>query len=165
VTKLVATLRLTTYLFGLGIEELFLAPLGEMYERQPNCLITYSMFLLLMVPTALSQTFVGILLPRFFAGIFASAALTNASRTVSDITRPRYLALAFGIYSIGPINGPVLGPIIENFVVQYLGWRWTVWIAMILAGVGLGDVRACYLEDPRSQKTERYRRRKVVDTT
>lgn len=143
VTRLVGTLGLTTYLFGLGIGGIFLAPLSEMYGRQPIYLVTFSLFLVLIIPTAVTTTFAGILIPRFFAGIFASAALTNGSGTVNDITSPRHLALAFGFYSIGPINGPVLGPIIGNFAYQYLGWRWTIWLVLIFAGAGLGLLCLC----------------------
>ena len=30
------------------------------------------------------------------------------------------------------------GPIVGGFVTQYLGWRWTNWIIMIIAGIGWG---------------------------
>ena len=143
VTRLVATLGLTTYLFGLAIGGIFLAPLSEMYGRQPIYLITYSLFLVLIIPSAVATNFTGLILPRFFAGIFASAALTNGSGTVSDITTPRHLALAFGFYSIGPINGPVLGPIVGGFAYQYLGWRWTVWLVLIFAGAGMAMLVLC----------------------
>lgn len=33
------------------------------------------------------------------------------------------------------MNGPVLGPVIGGFVYGGLGWRWTNWIVLILAGV------------------------------
>lgn len=34
-----------------------------------------------------------------------------------------------------PQNGPVLGPIIGGFVVQYLDWRWIYYIIIMLSGV------------------------------
>jgi len=43
-------------------------------------------------------------------------------------------ALAFSIWSIGPMNGPVIGPVVGGFVFQYLGWRWTNWVVMIVSG-------------------------------
>jgi len=33
------------------------------------------------------------------------------------------------------MNGPVAGPVVGGFTYQYLGWRWTNWIALIFAGV------------------------------
>jgi MFS family permease len=34
------------------------------------------------------------------------------------------------------MNGPVTGPLIGGFAAEYLGWRWTNWLVMILSGVG-----------------------------
>ena len=62
--------------------------------------------------------------------------IANAPGSVSDIVTDEYRALAFSIWSIGPMNGPVTGPLIGGFVAEYLGWRWTNYLVMILAGVG-----------------------------
>jgi MFS family permease len=61
--------------------------------------------------------------------------IANAPGTVMDISREETRALAFSIWSIGPMNGPITGPLIGGFAAQYLGWRWTNWIVMILGGV------------------------------
>lgn len=33
------------------------------------------------------------------------------------------------------MNGPVIGPVVGGFVFQYLGWRWTNWVVVIVAAV------------------------------
>jgi MFS family permease len=71
--------------------------------------------------------------PRALAG---SAMIANAPGTVNDIVDEQYRALAFSIWSIGPMSGPVTGPIAGGFAAQYLGWRWTNWLVMILSGLG-----------------------------
>lgn len=62
--------------------------------------------------------------------------ISNSPGTLADISKEENRALALSIWSIGPINGPVTGPMIGGVVYQYLGWRWTHWLVMILAGVG-----------------------------
>jgi MFS family permease len=42
------------------------------------------------------------------------------------------------IWSIAPLNGPTLGPIIGGFVYEYLGWRWNNWLVMIFLGASVG---------------------------
>jgi MFS family permease len=59
--------------------------------------------------------------------------IANAPGTVSDISDEAHRALAFSIWSIGPMNGPVTGPLIGGFVYEYLGWRWTNWLVVILS--------------------------------
>jgi len=62
--------------------------------------------------------------------------IANAPGTVNDIVDEQYRALAFSIWSIGPMNGPVTGPLIGGFAAEYLGWRWTNWLVIIFSGVG-----------------------------
>jgi MFS family permease len=59
------------------------------------------------------------------------------SGTINDMVEDKYRAAAFSAFGIGPMNGPVFGPVIGGFVFQYLGWRWTNWLVLILGGVAL----------------------------
>jgi hypothetical protein len=115
-------LGVTTYLFGLAAGAVVLAPLSEMYGRRPIYLITSSLFLVFVVACAVAQNIETILIIRFFGAFCASALVSNAPGTVSDIIDEDYRALAFSCWSLGPINGPVLGPVIGGFA-ALLGWR------------------------------------------
>ncbi|KAI9843752.1 MAG: hypothetical protein M1837_006112 [Sclerophora amabilis] len=131
------TLGLTTYLIGLAVGTVLLAPLSEIYGRRPVYIISMSIFALLVIPCALSQSLAGILVTRFFGAVAGSAMIANAPGSVADIAGDNHRALAFSIWSIGPINGPVFGPVIGGFTSEYLGWRWTNWLVLILSGVAL----------------------------
>lgn len=112
-----------------------LAPLSEMYGRRPIYIIAMAIFVILIIPCALAQNMATILAVRFFGAFAAAAMISNAPGSVNDIVIEKYRALAFSIWSIGPMNGPVFGPVIGGFTYQYLGWRWTNWMAMILSSV------------------------------
>ncbi|KAH0373826.1 MFS general substrate transporter, partial [Aureobasidium melanogenum] len=135
VGHLVALLGLTTYLIGMAAGSTVLAPLSEMYGRRPVYIFSTAVFVLLILPCALAQNIESLLIPRFFAAFAAASLVSNAPGSINDIVVEEYRALAFSIWSIGPLNGPVVGPIIGGFTYQYLGWRWTNWLVMILAGV------------------------------
>lgn len=135
ISEEVGVLGVTTYLCGLAAGSLFLAPLSEMYGRRPVYMIAMSIFVLLVLPCALAQNIYAVLIPRFFGAFAASAMISNAPGTVNDIVDEDYRALAFSIWSIGPMNGPVIGPVVGGFVFQYLGWRWTNWLVLIVSGV------------------------------
>ncbi|KAF2439536.1 MFS general substrate transporter [Karstenula rhodostoma CBS 690.94] len=128
-------LGLTTYLAGLALGSVILAPLSEMYGRRPVYLIAVAMFVVLIIPCALAQNLATILAVRFFGAFAGAAMISNAPGTVSDIVSDDYRALAFSVWSIGPMNGPVVGPLVGGFVFQYMGWRWTNWVVMIGSGV------------------------------
>jgi multidrug resistance protein len=133
-SKTLVVLGITTYLCGLAMGSLILAPLSEMYGRRPVYLIAVAAFTILIIPCALSNNLAQILVMRFFGAIAGAAMISNAPGTVSDITSDDYRALAFSIWSLGPMNGPVVGPLVGGFVFQALGWRWTNWVVMIGAG-------------------------------
>ncbi|KAF2743815.1 MFS general substrate transporter [Sporormia fimetaria CBS 119925] len=133
--KTLVVLGITTYLAGLALGSILLAPLSEMYGRRPVYLIAVAMFVILIIPAALAEDLPSILVVRFFGAIAGSAMISNAPGTVADIVSDDYRALAFSIWSIGPMNGPVVGPLVGGFVFQYMGWRWTNWVVMIGSGV------------------------------
>ncbi|CAO2650175.1 Nn.00g014670.m01.CDS01 [Neocucurbitaria sp. VM-36] len=133
-SKTLIVLGITTYLLGLATGSLLLAPLSEMYGRRPVYLIAVFAFTVLIIPCALSNNLAQILVMRFFGAIAGAAMISNAPGTVSDIVNDHYRALAFSIWSIGPMNGPVVGPLVGGFVYQALGWRWTNWVVMIGSG-------------------------------
>lgn len=119
---------------GIATGAVVLAPLSEMYGRRPIYVVALGLFLLFVLPSALASNVETILVTRFFGAFCASALVSNAPGSVNDIVSEEYRALAFSIWSIGPINGPVIGPVVGGFVYQYLGWRWTNWVVLIVAG-------------------------------
>ncbi|KAF2087706.1 MFS general substrate transporter [Saccharata proteae CBS 121410] len=134
-STIVVDLGLTTYLFGLALGSVILAPLSEMYGRRPIYLISMFLFVILILPVAMAPNFEAVLISRFFGAIAGAAMIGNAPGTVSDIVNDEYRALAYSVWSIGPMNGPVIGPLVGGFVYQYLGWRWTDWVVMCSSGI------------------------------
>jgi len=68
------------------------------------------------------------------------------------------------LWSIAPLNGPVTGPLVGGFIFQYLGWRWSNWIVLMLQGFSmllLLTLRETYAPTILQRKTAR--RRKETD--
>lgn len=107
--RTVTLLGLTTYLLGLALGCLVLAPMSEMYGRRPIYLFTSALFTLLILPVALAPNFAAVLASRAFCGFFGSPTIVSAPGTVSDIISSKHRALAFSLWSLGAMNGPVLG--------------------------------------------------------
>ncbi|OAQ99182.1 hypothetical protein LLEC1_07364 [Akanthomyces lecanii] len=131
----IVTLGLTTYLLGLAVGSLIVAPLSELYGRRNVYLVCIACWALLIVPSGVAHSLTTIIVVRFFDALFGSVMVGNAPGTVVDISHPDYLARTMSLFSLAPMNGPVTGPIIGGFVFQYLGWRWANWVILILGGV------------------------------
>ncbi|KAJ5973185.1 hypothetical protein N7481_010395 [Penicillium waksmanii] len=159
-SKIVVLLGLTTNLFGLAIGSVVLSSLSEIYGRRPVYLISVFLFGLLILPVALAKNIEAVLISRFFGGFFGGVMIASAPGSVTDVTDDQYRALALSCWSLGTMNGPVLGPIIGGFVFQYLGWRWINWLVLICTGVSLAlmfCVKETYAPSLLRSKTKQLR--------
>lgn len=105
ITNSEGILGMTTYLIGIAVGSVILAPLSEMYGRRPIYVVSLALFVVFVVACAVAQDIVTILVIRFFGAFCASAMISNAPGSVNDIVPEKYRALAFSVWSIGPMNG------------------------------------------------------------
>jgi MFS family permease len=108
-SKLIVLLGLTTNLFGLALGSVVLSSLSEIYGRRPVYIFSVFFFGLLILPVALAKNIEAILISRFFAGFFGGTMIASAPGSVTDVTDEQYRALALSCWSLGTMNGPVLG--------------------------------------------------------
>ena len=103
---------------GLAVGSMILAPVSEMFGRRPVYIASMLAFTVLIIPCGLATSLAEVIVVRFFGAIAGSAMVANSPGTVSDIVTDEYRALAFSVWSIGPLNGPTFGPIIGGFATQ-----------------------------------------------
>ncbi|KAH8697090.1 putative MFS multidrug transporter [Talaromyces proteolyticus] len=137
VSETIVTLGLTFYLIGLAAGSVVMAPLSEIYGRRPVSIASLIVFNIMIIPCAVAKSVVVLIIFRFIGAFAGSVMISSAPGMVADLVPHKNRALAFSVWSLGPINGPVLGPIIGGFVSQYLGWRWSCWISLMLGVVAL----------------------------
>ncbi|KAL9060639.1 MAG: hypothetical protein Q9162_000590 [Coniocarpon cinnabarinum] len=137
ISREVSTLGLTTFVGGLMVGPMLLAPLSEFYGRRPIYICAYVMVFVWIIPCAVAQNIGTILVTRWFDGFFASAFLSVAGGTIGDMFHKHELSFPMMVYSGSPFMGPALGPLIGGFINQYTSWRWTFWVLLIWTGVQL----------------------------
>lgn len=103
--RTIMLLGVTTYLFGLALGPLLLAPFSDMFGRRPVYIVSLLMFSVFSIPSAVAQNIETILVTRFFAAFAGSVVMSGAPGTLNDIcddeTRTRYMA----IWILGAVNG------------------------------------------------------------
>ncbi|KAJ5484966.1 drug/proton antiporter YHK8 [Penicillium diatomitis] len=136
----VATLGLSFFIWGLGIGPLFLSPLSEFYGRRKIYIVSFTLFLIWLIPCAVAQNTATMLVCRFFNGLAGSAFLSVAGGTVGDMFDRHELGLPMMLYTASPFIGPEVGPLVGGFIDYYTTWRWTFYVLLIWTGVLLVSI-------------------------
>lgn len=124
-----AVLPLSLYVLAYGVGPLIFAPLSEIpvIGRNPVYYLTFILFFVLSFPTAVSNSFAGLLVLRFLQGFFGSPALANAGATFSDMWSLLYVPYPLSWWVFSAWGGPALGPLMAGFAVSANNWRWSLW--------------------------------------
>jgi DHA1 family multidrug resistance protein-like MFS transporter len=104
-----------------------------LYGRQHPLFIAYAIGCIFHTPVAVASNIQTILVCRFFGGLFSAAPLSIVGGALADFWDPVNRAVAVSVFAGATFAGPVAGPIIGGFVTKsHLGWRWTIWITLIM---------------------------------
>ena len=151
-SRIVVTLGLSTFVLGISIGPMIFAPLSEFYGRQPIYLVSWVMYLIWIIPSAVAQNITTMIVARFFNGLSGSAFLVVSGGTVSDLFSREQLQAPMLLYSLMPFLGPVIGPLLGGFIDYYLHWRWIFYILIIWASAMFILICFCvpetYREEP-----------------
>ncbi|GME46022.1 Benomyl methotrexate resistance protein [Neofusicoccum parvum] len=131
-----AALGLSMYVLAYGIGPLLWAPLSEVpfIGRNPPYILTFAIFVILLVPTALVDNFPGLIVLRFLLGFFGSPCLATGGASLGDLYSIIKLPYVLSLWALAATCGPALGPIISGFSVAAENWRWSQWELLWLAG-------------------------------
>ncbi|UKZ50174.1 hypothetical protein TrVGV298_004430 [Trichoderma virens] len=131
----VSDLGLSTFVLGIAVGPMLLSPLSEFYGRRPIYLVSWSMYLIWLIPSAVAKNIATMIVARFFDGLAGSTFLTVSGGTVGDLFGRHELQLPMAVFSIAPFVGPALGPLLGGFINYFTHWRWTYYVLLIWAGV------------------------------
>ncbi|PWW80165.1 MFS general substrate transporter [Tuber magnatum] len=130
----VALLGISMYVVGLGLGPMFSAPLSEVFGRKMVYFVNLPIFLLFTMGAGLAQNIQTLVICRMFSGIFGGPAVAVSAGSFVDVWDLKSSGSAVSVQAIASFMGPALGPIVGGYLAEYEGWRWTLWIIIILGG-------------------------------
>lgn len=80
-----------------------------------------------------SKTFAGVLVCRFFAGLFGGPVLVNIEGTFADMWSAETTNTYYAVLGAASYIGAALGPLIGGFVVAAKGWRWSGYVSLMIS--------------------------------
>lgn len=126
-----AAFVVSVYVLGFALGPMVLAPLSEMYGRWSLYLLCDVIHIAFTVACAKAPSLGSLIAFRFLAGAFGGGPIAIGGGTVTDLFRDDEQAAPLGLYSLGAIAGPALGPVAGGYLSQAKGWRWIFWVLTI----------------------------------
>ena len=130
-TTLISTLGLSTFVMGIALGPLLMSPMSEFFGRRPIYLVSWVMFVIWTIPSAVAKNIETMIVSRFFAGFAGSTFLSVAGGTVGDVFLRNEIQAPMALVSLAPFVGPSLGPLLGGFINYYANWRWTHYVLLI----------------------------------
>ncbi|KAI1461038.1 MFS general substrate transporter [Annulohypoxylon moriforme] len=135
ISSIVGTLGLSLFVLGIALGPLLMSPLSEFVGRRPIYLISWALFLIWLIPSAVARNAATMMVARFIDGFSGSSFLSVAGGTVSDVFNRDQIQAPMVIVALSPFIGPSLGPLLGGFINYYAHWRWTYYAMLIWAFV------------------------------
>lgn len=130
-SRIVSTLGLSLFVLGISLGPMFLSPLSEFYGRRPIYLVSWTLYVIWIIPQAVAKNIETILIGRFLDGLSGSAFLAVSGGTVGDLFARQELQAPMLLFSMAPFIGPSIGPLIGGFINYNVDWRWTYYVLLI----------------------------------
>lgn len=131
---------LTSYLITLSVFTPLWGAIGGTFGRKRLLLIGVAGFTLFALLSGLSTTLEELLVFRALQGLFGAALLPLAMSTLLSIYPREDFGVAMAWWGVGVMFGPVFGPTIGGYVVEYFNWRWAFYIDIPIGLVALTTV-------------------------
>ncbi|KAI9029486.1 major facilitator superfamily domain-containing protein [Hyaloraphidium curvatum] len=138
----VANMSITSYLVATALAPLLWGTLSERLGRKPIYVVSMAICLVSSVALVFSPKFnIGWLIGwRAVQGCGACAAFSVGAGTIADIYRIEQRGRAIGIWTIGPLLGAIIGPVIGGPVSESWGWEYVFAVVAVLTFVLLAAI-------------------------
>ncbi|KIJ36526.1 hypothetical protein M422DRAFT_61151 [Sphaerobolus stellatus SS14] len=128
-------MTLSIFVLAYALGPLIWGPLSELFGRLPILQLSNMFFLVFNIACSRATTSSQLLVFRFFAGLGGSAPQSVGGGTVGDLWSPEERGMAMSVYSLAPLIGPSVGPLVGGWIAEKLNWRCAFYGTSIADGV------------------------------
>ena len=132
VQAMVVSIQILAWAFG----PLIIAPLSEYDNIGRKLVLDVScwMSLFFNLGCAFSQNTAQMMVCRFIGGLFGCVPMNVCAGVISDLFDADLRNAALAGYSLVPLLGPVIAPLIAGFIVDHMQWRWCFYVLCMFNG-------------------------------
>ncbi|KAK2021245.1 major facilitator superfamily transporter, partial [Colletotrichum zoysiae] len=136
----------SVFTLGYIVGPIFMSPLSDVYGRVIVLQLSNVVNLLANAACAAATSGTTLIILRLVAGIGGSAGLTIGGGVIGETFNPDERGFAVAVYSLAPIAGPTLGPILGAFLIQRFGLP-SIFISTSIASAILGAIGFFVLQE------------------
>jgi DHA2 family multidrug resistance protein len=111
--------------------------LAEYFGRKNYYLVSMVIFTIASYMCAQSTDLVELIIWRFVQGVGGGALLSTSQAILFDAFTPEERPMASGLFGMGLILGPTLGPTVGGYLIEHFSWPW-----MFLVNLPVGIIAA-----------------------
>ncbi|KAF1977928.1 MFS general substrate transporter [Bimuria novae-zelandiae CBS 107.79] len=173
VSRQVATLGLSMYVLGLAFGPMSLAPLSEYLGRRPVYVVSYAVFLGLLLGTTFVESLGGFLVLRLFSGYFSSVTISNFGGTIADLFHHQDTGPAMSWFLWAATGGSPTGFVLFSFIAHGRSWHavfrimfficLSFWIVLAAALYVLGETRHSVLLARKAKASRKATKNQSLD--
>ncbi|KAJ5413642.1 hypothetical protein N7509_000269 [Penicillium cosmopolitanum] len=128
-------LLLSVHVIGFALGPLIVSPGSELLGRNPLMHTSNFMMVLSMVIGALSNSMPLLLVSRTITGAAGCIPIVLEGGYIADLIHVEKRGKIIAVWTLAPLVGTVIGPIISGSITLRVGWRSVFWLMAILSGV------------------------------
>lgn len=102
--------------------------LGEYFGRKRYYIVSMIIFTIASYMCGVSGSLWVLVFWRFVQGIGGGALISTSQAILFDAFEPHERGIASGLFGMGIILGPTLGPTVGGWVMEHLNWPWIFFI-------------------------------------
>ena len=135
VSNVAILVGITTFCAGFAIAPMVLAPFSEINGRYQVFVAAGILYFICQICCAVTRSYAGMLVARFFVGCGSSVFSTMVGGVVSDLYHAKDRNTPMALFAGGALFGTGFGPLVSGFITQHLNWRWVFWVQVITNGL------------------------------
>ncbi|KAL1895032.1 hypothetical protein Sste5346_005452 [Sporothrix stenoceras] len=130
------TAGLLTYcVLGIGLGNFLWVPCAIYFGKRPVFVLSSGIFFAFSCWSAVANSYETLLVARVILSVAGGSTEALGAAIVNDLYYLHERGAKMGVYMIALTTGNAVGPLISGFTVTAIGWRWFLWISMILSGI------------------------------
>ncbi|KWU47284.1 MFS general substrate transporter [Rhodotorula sp. JG-1b] len=144
-------MSVSIFVLAFAVGPLIFGPMSELYGRMRVLQGANLLYLVFNLVCAFAKTKGQFIAFRFISGLGGGAPLSIGAGVLSDLWRPEERGRGAALYSLMPLLGPALGPLLSGQIAYNLpvdGWRWVFYSTTIFSAfvqfIGIFLLRETY---------------------